>query len=407
MIFSHQNVHLQRFIKKTGDIIKKINNKINELVYEVGKTTYEHVAVDGTSIKANNSSYNVLKNKDLPTLIDIFENDYSTDEIKEKTEKLSKSSIKFLLNEKLSDEEKLNQLYFAQEELKVTQQTSMGLNDHDARWMLNKKKKLELSYNLQLAVDFETKMILNYFISQSPTDHYQLENNINGIKNNTGHKPKRISADAGYNTEESANIAYKEDIELIVPTGKQTRKLEGKLNENPYHKDHFQFDYENKEFICPLNVRLPLKQSKRLEPTKKGHPGKILHQYYSSECNKCEHKSECTKSPTRVISDYGSDVKKELEKKMEDPEIQEEYKKRSQTVEAPFGVLKQQKNLNTVRVSGQSNVETRTGYKIAGYNLRRLENIMRNDDENRDKIMDLVKKITKEYPHIKISIIFC
>ena len=101
--------------------------------------------------------YNVLKNKDLPTLIDIFENDYSTDEIKEKSEKLSKSSIKFLLNEKLSDEEKLNQLYFAKEELKVTQQTSMGLNDHDARWMLNKKKKLELSYNLQLAVDFETK----------------------------------------------------------------------------------------------------------------------------------------------------------------------------------------------------------------------------------------------------------
>ena len=33
----------------------------------------------------------------------------------------------------------------------------MGLNDYDARWMLNKKKKHELSYNLQLAVDFETK----------------------------------------------------------------------------------------------------------------------------------------------------------------------------------------------------------------------------------------------------------
>ena len=184
--------------------------------------------------------YNVLKNKDLPTLIDIFENDYSTDEIKEKSEKLSKSSIKFLLNEKLSDEEKLNQLYFAKEELKVTQQTSIGLNDHDARWMLNKKKKHELSYNLQLAVDFETKMILNYFISQSPTDHYQLENNINGIKNNTGHKPKRISADAGYNTEESANIAYKEDIELIVPTGKQTMKTRRKTKRKPISQRPFQ-----------------------------------------------------------------------------------------------------------------------------------------------------------------------
>ena len=122
---------------------------------------------------------------------------------------------------------------------------------------------------------------------------------------------------------------------------------------NPYHKDHFTFDYENKEYICPLNVKLPLQRSQRQEPTKKGRPGKIIHQYYSNECNKCEHKAECTKSTTRVISDYGSDLKKALEQKMEDPKIQEEYKKRSQTVEPPFRVLKQYKNLNTVKVTGK------------------------------------------------------
>ena len=77
---------------------------------------------------------------------------------------------------------------------------------------------------------------------------------------------------------------------------------------------------------------------------------------------------------------------------MEDPKIQEEYKKRSQTVEPPFGVLKQYKDLNTVKVTEKNNVETRTGYKIAGYNLRRLENIMKNDNKNRDKILDLIKK---------------
>lgn len=102
-----------------------------------------------------------------------------------------------------------------------------------------------------------------------------------------------------------------------------------------------------------------------------------------------------------------SDIKKALEQKMEDPKIQEEYKKRSQTVEPPFGVLKQYKDLNTVKVTGKkNNVETRTGYKIAGYNLRRLENIMKNDNKNRDKILDLIKKITKENTYIKISIIY-
>lgn len=38
---------------------------------------------------------------------------------------------------------------------------------------------------------------------------------------------------------------------------------------------------------------------------------------------------------------------------MEDPKIQEEYKKRSQTEEPPFGVLKQYKDLNTVKVTGK------------------------------------------------------
>ena len=38
---------------------------------------------------------------------------------------------------------------------------------------------------------------------------------------------------------------------------------------------------------------------------------------------------------------------------MEDPKIQEEYKKRSQIVEPLFGVLKQYKDLNTVKVTGK------------------------------------------------------
>lgn len=295
---------LQRFIKKTRIIINELNNKVNEIVYKSGKTHYKYVAVDGTIIKAKNSNFNVLKKKEIPTLINIVENNYSIDKINEKSKNLSKSSIKFLLNEKLSDEEKLTQLYFAKKELKEFKQTSRGLNDPESKWMLNKKGKTELSYNLQLSVDFETKMILGYNISQKPTDHYQLENQIKTIKNNIKQKPELISADAGYNTEENVNVAYKEDIEIIIPTGKQTRKLKGKLNENPYHKDHFTFDYENKEYIYPLNVKLPLQRSQRQEPTKKGRPGKIIHQYYSSECNECEHKTECTKSTTRVISDY-------------------------------------------------------------------------------------------------------
>ena len=56
----------------------------------------------------------------------------------------------------------------------------------------------------------------------------------------------------------------------------------------------------------------------------------IQEEYYTkttpNEYNKCEHKPEYTKSTTRIISNYRLDVKKELEKKMEDPKIQKEHK---------------------------------------------------------------------------------
>lgn len=42
-------------------------------------------------------------------------------------------------------------------ELKEFKQTSMGLKDPESKWILNKKGKIELSYNLQLSVDFEIK----------------------------------------------------------------------------------------------------------------------------------------------------------------------------------------------------------------------------------------------------------
>ena len=62
---------------------------------------------------------------------------------------------------------------------------------------------------------------------------------------------------------------------------------------------------------------------------------------------------------------------------METPEAQEEYKKRSHTVEPPFGVLKQQKQLNTVHVTGQEEVKNRITLKAIGYNLKRLENMIK------------------------------
>ena len=66
-------------------------------------------------------------------------------------------------------------------------------------------------------------------------------------------------------------------------------------------------------------------------------------------------------------------------------EAQEEYKKRSHAVEPPFGVLKQQ--LNTVHVTGQEEVKNRITLKAIGYNLKRLENLIKNNVEESNSLI--------------------
>lgn len=75
---------------------------------------------------------------------------------------------KIPLKEKL---ELLEQMY---NDLKNSEQKSIPVNDIDARWMYNKKDKAEISYNLQTCVDCATHLILATYISQNPTDDYDL-----------------------------------------------------------------------------------------------------------------------------------------------------------------------------------------------------------------------------------------
>lgn len=45
------------------------------MVYDLGLTSFDHVAIDGTIIKAYNSSFNVIRKTDVKKLIHILEND--------------------------------------------------------------------------------------------------------------------------------------------------------------------------------------------------------------------------------------------------------------------------------------------------------------------------------------------
>ena len=104
---------------------------------------------------------------------------------------------KFYYDTSKTLEEKLDLLELMYAELKISGQKSVPVNDIDARWMYNKKNKAELSYNLQTCVDCATHLILASYISQNPTDDYDLPIVCDLPMKNVGFKFENVMADAG------------------------------------------------------------------------------------------------------------------------------------------------------------------------------------------------------------------
>ena len=234
-----------------------------------------------------------------------------------------------------------------------------------------------IAYNIQSAVDYDTKLICAINVTQSPTDHYELPAIAERAIRNIETTPKYISADTIYLNQITLSYFADNKINGLIPTRKQSKERIGKLNENPYHKDHFQYDYELDAFKCPEGHYLHF-FAKYIEPHKDPEkPAKIKRIYNNYEaCKHCNARNKCysTSQTHRTLTEYGSEIQKAMQNKMEKEEYKEEYSKRS-SVEGPYGILREQFQIEKEVVIGMVKTEERLYLDALAYNLIRLYNI--------------------------------
>ena len=117
------------------------------------------------------------------------------------------------------------------------------------------ERKLHVAYNIQSAVDYDTKLICAINVTQNLTDPYELPNLVERAIRNINSKPKYISADTIYLNQISLSYLADKKIGGLIPNRKQTKEKIGKLNPNPCHKDHFEYDYELNVFnVQKINI---------------------------------------------------------------------------------------------------------------------------------------------------------
>lgn len=410
---------IARFKQECKDQIEETFEMTVKIAKKLKIVQLNYITVDGTIMKANASNSKLINQKEITTVRELIEKgieaDIEEDKIhgdkkgdeelsrlsnrekvdeaiqeyqKEKQKsgkkiKLRKASHQLLeeaLTSEKGKEQVLKKLDNAEKELKTIEKEDVSLTDTKSRFMKNKKGKTELSYNIQLAVDHSSGIILANNVTQEANDQYQLIPVIEEVENNIEELPKNMSVlgDNGYHNND--NIEYLEDkgLQGYIPNRKLATLAKKDISEiKPFHKHKFQYNYQNNSYTCPNNIELPYKNTYK-------EKDKVKHVYYTSECSKCPYKEECAgKNRIRVITDYATEPTRRMAQKMETKEGQEIFAKRKESAEWPFGHVKYNLKFTEFYTRGTTNTENETNIISTAHNIKRIYNIQNQSNSSK------------------------
>ncbi len=194
---------------------------------------------------------------------------------------------------------------------KIRKDIQQNLTDGDSRLMCkNKTSGFEQSYNAQAAVDVDTMLVLGNYVTSKSNDKQELTNCVESVSLEKKEIITTVLADAGYGSENMIEAIQKKGITTLV-------SVHGGGREEGRHYD--------------------------FRPTKE--------------------KKEVKNSKQWV---------KDMEAVFEIPENKELYRKRQQTVEPVFGIIKQVLGFRQFLTRGLENVTNEWNLVSTAYNFKRL-----------------------------------
>ncbi|WP_458405716.1 transposase [Methanobrevibacter sp.] len=384
---------IQRYRDEFGQYYEVLLQMTLEMAVKKEFTEFNHVSIDGTIVKTHNSNQNMISKKETNLLVKYYK---GLEVDAQKLKKLNKPAQKILNNKEMSNNDKLELLYDIQTQFKFTGQNKIPMNDIEARMMKGKKGNYLVAYNVQSAVDYDTKLICALNVTQSPTDHYQLSGVDDKAINNIGKVPKYMSADTIYLNQISLSYFVNKGIDGLIPTRKQSKERTGELHPKPFHKDHFYYIIDMDLFMCPAGQPMYFYKEYTETSTDPDTPDKIkrlYNNYYA--CKHCIHRDSCLteKQTDKTITENGGRLKRAMFFKMEKKEYKEEFKKRP-CVEEPFGIFKEQFHVKQEIVIGMVKTEQRLNLDALAYNIKRLYNLIQEEENNKEDIVDFCESIS-------------
>jgi transposase len=329
----------------------------------------ELLAVDGTRIKAvNNKNRNFtraaliqfiteadVKLKEYLQRLDQSDADEST---------IGGSRVKDLAEKIAAIQGRRAQHKLMLEELNRRGESQISLTDPDSRAMAG-HTGVAVGYNVQIAVDAKHKLIVEQQVTNQVVDMGLLTQTAAPAKSILGVDEIDVVADRGYFKIEDLEACENAGVIPYVARPQRGPSVRAGL----FRKDEFRYDPTTDSYTCPAGQRLYPSASTLLR-------GLTRTNYQNARaCRDCSVRSQCTEHRFRSVYRLGNEaVLDRMEVRLaKRPDVLD---RRRETVEHPFGSIKQWMNQGAFLMRGLENVRGEFSLTALAYNLRRALNIV-------------------------------
>jgi transposase len=248
-------------------------------------------------------------------------------------------------------------------ELEQNGESQVSLTDPDSRAMAG-HTRVAVGYNVQIAVDAKHKLIVEQEVTNQVVDMGLLKQTAAPAREILGVEQIDVVADRGYFKIEDIEACEKADLIPHVPKPQRGPAVRNGF----FRKDEFRYDADRDVFICP--------GEHTLEPRYYSKSRDLQRIAYSNPaaCPACPLRARCTTNIRRVSRLENEAVLDRMAERLKArPELLD---RRRETVEHPFGSIKQWMNQGAFLMRGLENVRGEFSLTALAYNLRRVLNIL-------------------------------
>lgn len=357
------------FRKDNTKAFKQVFRQFILLCRELDLFGGELIAIDGSKFKAVNSKHRNFTKKKLRKALEHIDakiDQYlkELDAVDEEEADVRKPTTEELKEKIRQLRERKDRYGKLKQGMEDSGESQVSLTDPDSRSM-PKSPKVDVGYNVQVAVDDQHKLIVEQDVTNAVTDDDQLSGMAIKAKEALGVDQMKVVADMGYYHGHEIKACEEEGIEPYV--SKPLTSANTKLG--LYGKEKFTYDPEKDCYRCPAGQELTY----RFDTFELG---RHIRYYMTTACRSCQIKIQCTrnKEGRRITRWVHEHILENMEQRVQaNPKL---MKKRKRIVEHPFGSIKHWNDQGYFLMKGLKKVRAEMSLSTLAYNIKRSINIL-------------------------------